>query len=197
MRALRILTSAILAAVSLCWAAQVSASGAQVSVETETSLDPGSQAPQPQEDPRGTVEALYADETFFQLRNSFPPAMVQRFSCCFTPGLVRHFESHNQEVDRWLDEHRGQTLKLPMSEGPIFLSNYEGADTFSVGTAKVDGTYAEVPVSFSYTYGTDTFHWIDIVMLRRVDGVWLMDDIQFDPERWDDYTLRKRVALDE
>jgi hypothetical protein len=197
------LVPAILAIVSLCCAAPVSAEQApptsveQVSVEAERSPEQESRAPQPQMTPEGTVSELYADDTFFHIRNSFPSAMVQRFSRCFTPELVRHFEAHNENVDRWLEEHKDKTLKLPMSEGPIFLSNYEGADTFTVGRAEVDATQAQVPVTFSYTYGDDTFRWVDVVMLRLVDGLWLLNDIRFDPERWDDYTLRKRVALDE
>jgi hypothetical protein len=170
--------------------------GEQVSAEAEKSPEQKNRAPQPQTTPEGTVSELYADDTFFDIRNSFPSPMVERFSCCFTPELVRHFQSHNEDVERWMEEHRNETLKLPMSEGPIFLSNYEGADTFSVGRAEIDGARAQVPVVFSYTYGDDTFRWVDIAMLRLVGGVWLLDDIRFDPERWDDYTLRQRVALD-
>lgn len=151
--------------------------------------------PEAKESPEETVRELYADESFFRVRNAFPTAMLQRVRSCFTPELVRHFEGHNKNVARWIEEHKDETLKLPMSEGPIFVSNYEGADTFSVGRAQVEGTRAEVPVSLSYTEGADTVRWVDVAMLRRVDGVWLLDDIRFDPERLGDYTLRKRVAL--
>ena len=167
------------------------------SAQADVPPDPDSRTLQPQADPEGTVGELYADPDFFNVRNAVPPAMLQRLSGCFTPDLVRHFEANAEDVARWLEEHEGEDLKLPMSEGPIFLSNYEGADGFSVGRAEIDGTHATVPVSFSYTAGADTFRWTDVVMLRRVDGVWLMDDIRFDPERWDDYTLRQRVSLDE
>lgn len=201
MRALRMMWPAMLAIGALCGTSPgapeqaLAMTGDQVSVGAEEPS--ASKAPQPKDTPEGTVGELYADATFFRVRNSLPPPMVQRFSRCFTPELVKHFESHNANVERWIEQHKDEVLKLPMSEGPIFLSNYEGADTFSVGRASIDGTKAEVPVSFSYTEGSDTFRWIDIVMLRLVDGVWLLDDIQFDPERWDDYTLRKRMSLDE
>ncbi len=160
-------------------------------------LEQEDNAPKLQASPEGTVMELYADEIFFHIRNSFPPPMVQRFSRYFTPELISHFESHNADVDRWMEEHKNESLKLPMSEGPIFISNFEGANTFVVGQAKVDASHAEVPVTFSYTEGAESFGWIDIVILRLVDCVWLMDDIRFDPERWDNYTVRKRVALAE
>ena len=171
--------------------------GAQDTVAADQSLEQGGGAPQPKTAPEATVEELYADDTFLQIRNSFPLPMVQQFSRFFTPELVRHFQSHNADVQRWMEEHKNETLKLPMSEGPVFLSNYEGADSFSVGRAKIDGTHAAVPVSFSYSDGANTFRWVDVAMLRLVDGAWLLDDIQFDPERFDDYTLRKRIALDQ
>jgi hypothetical protein len=68
--------------------------------------------------------------------------MVKRFSHCFTPELVRHFESHNEKVARWLETHKRATLKLPVRAGPIFLSNYEGADSFSVEQATIEGLMA-------------------------------------------------------
>lgn len=163
---------------------------------TTEAASPANEAPRPQQTAEGTVRALYADEAFFHLRNTLPPPMVQRFSACFTPELVQHLESHNQDVETWFAQH-DETLKLPMAEGPIFFSNYEGADSFEIGHTTTDGTHAEVPVSFTYTEGADTVRWVDIVMLRLMGGVWLMDDILFDPQRWDHYTLRERVALDE
>jgi hypothetical protein len=193
MRPWRSAAATVLASVLLCCAAPVATEQAAVGA----TQDQAGRTLQPQETPEATVRELYADPAFFDLRNTVPPSTLQRFSGCFTPDLVRHFESYDADVDRWLEEHRNETLKLPVSEGPIFLSNYEGADTFSVGRASIDGSHADVPVSLSYTEGADTVRWVDIAKLRRVGGVWLLDDILFDPQRWDDYTLRDRTALEE
>jgi hypothetical protein len=181
------------AALALAWLCNTALPATAQATEA---VVPASRAPQPQRAAEGTVRELYADAAFLELRNAVPPPMVQRFSACFTPELVEHFEAHNQDVERWFAQHDG-TLKLPMAAGPIFFSTYEGADSFEVGQAEVDGTHAEVPVSFTYTEGADTVRWVDIAMLRQIDGVWLLDDIQFDPQRWDHDTLRERVALDE
>lgn len=142
------------------------------------------------------MRELYADEIFFNLRNSLPPTLVQHFSNYFTPDLIKYFESHNEDVKDWMEIHKNEDLKLPMSEGPIFFSNYEGAHAFEVGHAKVFDDHSQVPVSFSYTEAGNTFQWVDIVVLRLVGDAWLLDDIRFDPSRWDSYTLRERVALD-
>ena len=147
--------------------------------------------------PEETVRELYNDETFLQARNAVSAAMLLHFQDRFTPDLMNHFETHNVRVERWLKAHEGEALKLPMREGPIFVSNYEGADTFDVGAAKIQGDRADVPVSLSYSEGGDTARWVDVAMLRLVDGVWRLDDIRFDLNGAGDDTLRKRVALDD
>ena len=155
------------------------------------------QKPRATKTPEETVGELYKDQTFLQARNAVSAAMLLHFHDRFTPDLIKHFETHNVRVERWLKAHAGEALKLPMREGPIFVSNYEGADTFDVDAAKIQGDQADVPVSLSYTEGGDTARWVDVAMLRLVDGVWRLDDIRFDLNGAGDETLRKRVALDE
>ncbi len=151
----------------------------------------------PQSTPEGTVKVLYANEGFFSARNSFSPAMMQRFRYCFTDSLIRHFESHNLDAAQWKEDHSSENLKLPVPEGPIFISNYEGADNFNVGATRIEGDSAEVTVRLSYRALGETTHWTDIAILRFVGGTWLLDDIHFDPESGNSYTLRKRLTLDE
>ena len=90
--------------------------GEQVSVQTEKK----SEVLQPKKTPEGTVRELYADDTFFQIRNALPPPMGQRFSRCFTPELVRYFQSHNEDVERWLEEHKNETSEAADERGPDF-----------------------------------------------------------------------------
>ena len=155
------------------------------------------QTPRAAHTPEETVAELYNDQTFLQARNTVSAAMLMHFQDRFTPDLMKHFERHNVRVERWLKAHEGEALKLPMREGPIFVSNYEGADTFDVGAAKIDRDVADVPVSLSYSEGGETVKWVDVAVLRLVDGVWRLDDIRFDLNGGGDDTLRKRVALDE
>lgn len=203
MKALLISASAMLAIALLgCDASDTkngapTTTGEQITVKKDERQKYDSNWPQPKEVPEGTVGELYADEVFLVIRNSVSADTLQRFASCFTPELVRHFASHYENVSRWMEENAGETLKLPASEGPIFISNYEGADTYSVGKGEINGTYADVPVSLSYSEGEDKIRWVDVVKLRLINGAWLVDDIQFDPERWDFHTLRKRLALDE
>ena len=154
------------------------------------------EAPQPGTTPMETVQALYEDEIFFHLRNSFPKPVIQYLSACFTPGLIEHFDSCNQEIEEWRVSGPDKGPKLNLMEGPVFLSNYESAHDFEIGEARIEEDRAEVSIAFSYSEGGTTFRWIDVVLLQLAGESWLLDDIQFQPERRDDWTLRKRVSID-
>jgi hypothetical protein len=143
------------------------------------------------------VRELYADEAFFGARNELPSDQLQRLRTRFTPELVERFESYHRDIAGWLAKHKDEALKAPTSDGPVFMSNYEGANSFSVGQATVDGTRADVPVTLSYTEGADTVRWVDVAMLRRVDRAWLLDDIRFDPDGTAGESLRQRITLRE
>ena len=145
--------------------------------------------------PEDAVQELYADEVFRDARNGLPADQLRRLRDRFTPELVERFESYDRDVARWLAEHKNETLKAPVSEGPVFISNYEGATRFSIGRAAVEGTRAEVPVALSYTEGAETVRWVDVAMLRLVDRAWLLDDIRFDPDGSAGETLRQRITL--
>ena len=149
----------------------------------------------PSRTPEETVKTLYGDATFFNLRNEIPRLVIDRLSPCLTPELKAHLEHHNEKVAAWMTRNKNAGLKLPVSEGPIFLSNYEGADDYQVGKARIDGTLAEVPVSLSITDAMGAFSWVDVAVLRQVKNVWRLDNIKFQPGSGDNYTLRDRIAL--
>lgn len=151
----------------------------------------------PASSPEETVKALYGDSTFLNLRNRIPAEVIAHLSPCLTAELKAHLEQHNKDVKAWMENPKNANLKLPVREGPIFVSNYEGANAFKVGEARVDGTKAEVPVSLSVNDVMGSFEWVDVAVLHQVGDVWLLDNIQFQPDNGDGYTLLKRVALEE
>lgn len=149
----------------------------------------------PSTTPEGTVKSLYSDTIFFNLRNAIPPDVIEYLSPCITTELKIHFERYNEDIKAWMRRNENSGLKLPVSEGPIFLSNYEGADLYQVGKASINGRFARVPVSLSITDAMGSFQWIDIVLLRKVGNVWLLDNIKFQSGKGDNYTLLDRVSL--
>ncbi len=147
--------------------------------------------------PEDTVSSLYNDPNFFKLRNTIPTETLTRLSAYFSDELIKHLKEHNKAVKKWMKQNGKSNLKLPVSEGPIFLSNYEGADTFHVEKAQIDDHYAKVPVSLSINDFMGEFKWQDIAILKQVDNKWLLDNIIFQPNRGDNYNLRDRVSFSE
>lgn len=155
-------------------------------------------SPVPSTNPEGTVSALYADEVFFNLRNSFPKPTTDHLAPCFSQSLLTHFDKSRAAIDAWMSKHRGQMLKLPLNEGSIFLSCYEGGTKFKVGPAVIKGERAEVPVQMVYQEpNAKPVEWTDVAVLVRVGEQWLLDDIFFEPAERPNYTLRKRVMPDD
>ena len=155
-------------------------------------------SPNPGTIPADTVKALYSNEVFFHLRNSFPKPVTDYLSPCLSKDLKEHFDNSRAEIDLWFERHKNekQQLKLPMSEGAIFVSCYDGATEFRLGTTTVKNDRARVKVHLTYKEGEYSFEWVDIALLVKVDGKWLLEDIQFDPARSPGATLRKRTKID-
>ncbi|MCB1224756.1 MAG: hypothetical protein KDK99_02985 [Verrucomicrobiales bacterium] len=91
--------------------------------------------------------------------------------------------------------HKNNTQKLPLEEGSIFLSCYEGASTFEIGSIAVTGDRAEVTIDLTYEEAGITVQWTDIALLVRRSGKWLLDDIRFDPVQRPGGTLSKRIRI--
>ncbi|WP_395736747.1 hypothetical protein [Prosthecobacter sp.] len=152
-------------------------------------------APVPGAKPEDTARALYSNEVFFNLRNSFPQPITDYLSPCFSPGLLQHFAQSRADIQEWMTLHKDDLMKLPMGEGSIFLSCYEGGDEFSIGTVKVEGDKAEVTIKLNYHENGKAYPWQDVAVLIRSSGKWLLDDIRFDVEENTGRTLRKRTQI--
>lgn len=147
--------------------------------------------PKARNTPDGTVTALYANPVFFNLRNSFPKGATLGLEGCFTPSLVRYMGKCSDDIGRWMAKYRGIVRKLPMGEGSIFLSCYEGGTSFEVGKPMVKKDTARVPVMLTYVEPTSSYKWTDTAVLKLIDGAWRLDDIDYGDGR----TLRKRISI--
>jgi len=158
-------------------------------------LETHSKTLKPSATPEETLTQLYSDKVFFRIRNRAPQSAIQHLISCFTPELKKQLERHEEDVSRWLTKNKDSGLKLPVSAGPIFLSNYEGADSFAIGKATVSGELARVNIAFSINDVTGSFEWTNVAILRHIDDVWLLDNIEFESNDGVPYTLRDRVSL--
>ncbi|MES2506044.1 MAG: hypothetical protein V4599_05035 [Verrucomicrobiota bacterium] len=153
--------------------------------------------PQAGSTPEQTVRALYGNEIFFHQRNAIPKQVTQHLQGCFTPSLLAHFNECRTKIETWLVNPKNEGMKLPMSEGSIFLSCYEGGSSFKVGKAVITGDEARVPVLLTYEEAGETYPWVDMAILRKSGGQWRLDDIRFQPNENTERTLRGRITLEE
>lgn len=149
----------------------------------------------PSTNPEETAKTLYSDTTFFNLRNRISLDVIGYLSPCLTPELENHLKIFNKDLEMWSNKNKNSNLKPPIREGPIFLSNYEGADSHKIGQANIDGQVAKVPISFLLDDVGESFEWQDFAILKKVGEVWLLDDIYFDPDRYDNHTLLKNTVV--
>ena len=85
-----------------------------------------------------SAKALYSDDIFFNLRNSFQELTTKHLQACLTPLLISHFFIESRlHIAAWLADKSREGLKLPMGEGIIFLSS--NADSFRLQRPIVTG----------------------------------------------------------
>lgn len=87
------------------------------------------------------------------------------------------FEAAQREQDKFVHENPDQ--KPPWCEGDLFSSLFEGAQSFTVGSAKARGNRAEVQVYLIYREGQDTLRWADTLVLSHTKDGWRVCDIVF------------------
>jgi hypothetical protein len=67
----------------------------------------------------------------------------------------------------------------PSIEGDLLWSLAEGAQESNVKTCRIQGVSARCEIKLRYTdrQRQETEEWIDTVKLRRIEGIWLVDDV--------------------
>ena len=154
--------------------------------------------PRPAATPAGSAKALYKNEIFFHLRNSFEKPITDYLSPCLTKSLLSHFEANQKAMKLWREchkRHEGKQVKMPMAEGAVFVGCDDGATSFRIGETVMDGDKARVAIHLVYSSWGTRIKWTDIAVFNRSADRWLLDDIIFNPTKRHDSTLRKRTTL--
>lgn len=152
-------------------------------------------APLPGNTPAATAQALYENEVFFHLRNSFEKPVTDYLAPCFSKSLLAHFDRSRAEIEQWFEQYKDDDVKLPLSEGSIFTGTYEGATKFKIGETKHEKHRAQVTIHLTYTEPGSIYEWTDIAVFILSGDKWLLDDILFDPTPNQDHTLRNRTTI--
>jgi hypothetical protein len=146
-------------------------------------------------DAREVVGRLYKTPAFVNARSGIDAATISELEPYLTDKLVsalRDFRAALLKADKSADLH----TKAPYPAGPIFYSNYEGMDKFSVvnTSAAVDQSiHVTVEMNFDSPFGSAK--WSDIAVLRCDSRAWKLDDVIFDPNQTAGPSLRSRIAV--
>jgi hypothetical protein len=162
------------------------AQGAECSGETAGSALTGAQE---------VVRRLYETPGFVEARSDIDAATISELKPYLTDRLVaalRDFSAALLKADKSAD----LLSKSPYPTGPIFYSNYEGMDKFSVvnASAAADQTiHVTVEMNFDSPFGSAK--WADIAVLRCEGDGWKLDDVVFDPNQTAGPSLSDRIAV--
>jgi len=67
--------------------------------------------------------------------------------------------------------------EAPDIEGDVFTGSQEYPDNFSLGTVRIDGMSAYIPIIFRWKEGN---HTSGVVVLKTINEKWFIDDVEFD-----------------
>lgn len=151
-------------------------------------------------DIEAAVEHFYVDLKALSIRGTVDGDAVDRCSEVVTPSYKEAINGARKGVQAWLDaakrdpEHFGN-LKLPLTEGAIFTSVYESGDFTRVESVVEAGdrAYAKVRIRLALADGKD--EWSDLLILHRVGGRWLIDDILSGIEDADSVSMRAWLVI--
>ena len=129
--------------------------------------------------PEAVVDAFY--KYHFSHDMAFDPSNVRQRSSWLTPDLLKACKAYfalPQDPD-----------EAPDIEGDMFTGSQEYPNTYVLSPGKVAETTARVPVTFKWDDGHSTH---GNVVLKKLGGKWLIDDVEFP----DQDSIRKTLATE-
>jgi hypothetical protein len=93
-----------------------------------------------------------------------------------TDDLRRLFERAQRRQRRFVREN-SPDAKPPWTDGDLFTSLFEGAQTFKIGAAKTRGARTEVSVALQRRENGEIVQWTDALVLIETKKGWRVDNI--------------------
>jgi hypothetical protein len=162
------------------------AQGAECRGETADSALSGAQE---------TARKLYGIPAVAEARSEIDAATISALAPYLTDRLaaaLRDFAAALSKVDQSADT----SMKSPYPTGPIFYSNYEGMDGFTIVNATAAAEQAvQVTLEMNFDSPFGSAKWADVAVFRCEGDGWKLDDIIFDPNQTAGRSLRERIAV--
>lgn len=151
-------------------------------------------------DIEAAVKHFYVDLKALSIRGTVDGDDVDRCSEVVTPSYKEAINAARKGVQAWRDAakrdpERFGNLKLPLTEGAIFTWVYESGDFARVESVVEAGDrgYAKVRIRLKLADAKDD--WSDLLILHRVGGRWLIDDILSGIEDAHSVSMRDRLVI--
>jgi len=125
--------------------------------------------------PTRAADKFYRTYLRLQIRGLPNDQQLKALSPLIAPDLKELLESARSTQAKFIQEHPDE--KPPWADGDLFTSLFEGAQSFRLGRATVQGDRRQVPVYLVYRQGGSTTRWSDELVLVRSGNRWLVSDI--------------------
>jgi hypothetical protein len=125
--------------------------------------------------PTRAANKFYRTYLKLKIRGLPNDKQMKVLSPLITRDLKELFESARSSQTRFIQEHPDE--KPPWTDGDLFTSLFEGAQSFRLGRPIVRGDRTEVPVQLVYHEGGSSTRWSDVLVLVRTRNRWLVWDI--------------------
>lgn len=126
-------------------------------------------------------DAVTAAKKFYQAYLKLNPSglpteeQMKVFSPLLSRELIDLIAAARREQQKFIKDNPDE--KPPWIEGSLFVSSFEGAHSFTLGTPSINENKASIPVYLEYREGKTVVKWIDVIVLENADKEWRVWDI--------------------
>jgi hypothetical protein len=133
-------------------------------------------------DVQGAANGFYAVYGTFRPSDGIPDAKGRaKYEPFISPALDRLLIEGEAAEQRFVTATKN--MSPPLIEGDLFTSNFEGANSWSVGKCEADAASARCTVALGYRGGPSEdpkpVNWTDTIYLVRNAAGWRVDDIAY------------------
>ena len=143
---------------------------------------PGAALSAPATDVQTVANGFYAVYGTFHPSDGIPDAKGRaKYEPLISPALDRLLIEGEAAEQRFVTATKN--MSPPLIEGDLFTSNFEGANSWSVGKCEADAASARCTVALGYRGGPSEdpkpVNWTDTIYLVRNAAGWRVDDIAY------------------
>ncbi len=147
------------------------------------------------------VARFYSDRAL-DVRTTDDHRTVQSFLVSLTPSFRSTITNAQRTVEAWRSAAKMhpeffKDLKPPPNEGTLFTSVYEGGEFTKIVSTQISADRAYVTVSICGKPLFSDQTWTDIIILHRIESVWLIDDILSGAESGQPTSIRANLNYPE